>query len=134
MDGKTEVSMIQIKRIYEPADDKDGYRVLVDRLWPRGIKKDQADIDLWLKDVAPTPELRKWFHEAPIERWREFNSKYRKELTNNESIVELTELIEKHQKVTLVYGAKDHEHNHAIILHSYIEEKLKGPSNKKAAS
>jgi len=126
--------MIQIKRIYEPAVDKDGYRILIDRLWPRGIKKDQANVDLWFKEAAPTPELRKWFHEAPIERWQEFNSKYRAALKNNEAVTELTELIEQHQKVTLVYGAKDNEHNHALILLRYLEEKMEGPSNKKAAS
>ncbi|MEJ5963224.1 DUF488 domain-containing protein [Pedobacter immunditicola] len=125
--------MIQIKRIYDPAGHNDGYRVLIDRLWPRGIKKDQANIDLWLKEVAPTPELRKWFHEDPIERWREFDSKYRAALVKNEAVTALTELVEKHQKVTLVYGAKDQEHNHALILRLYLEEKMHFHPTKKAA-
>ncbi len=114
--------MVQIKRIYEPAEKKDGYRMLIDRLWPRGVKKEAANIDLWLKDIAPTAALRTWFHEAPVERWPEFKSKYRNELLKNEAVNELTELIEKHQKVTLLYGAKDEKHNHALILQGFLQE------------
>ncbi|MBN9295458.1 MAG: DUF488 domain-containing protein [Filimonas sp.] len=113
--------MVQTKRIYEPASKSDGYRILVDRLWPRGIKKETAAIDVWMKEVAPSNELRKWFnHEA--DKWTQFKTKYRAELKNTAALKELHAAVEKYKTVTLLYGAKDEMHNQAVAL----EEMLKG--------
>lgn len=106
---------IAIKRVYEPAGKNDGFRVLVDRLWPRGLSKDEADIDIWAKDVAPSSELRKWFGHDPA-KWTEFQAKYRQELSAHEA--ELHDLLEQaaDRHVTLLYGARDTEHNQAVVL------------------
>ena len=104
-----------LKRVYEKPAKEDGMRILVDRLWPRGLTKEKAGIDLWLKEIAPSTGLRKWFAHDP-EKWSEFKKRYRKELKENK---EQTELLKEQQKkgtVTLVYGAKDEEHNEAIVL------------------
>lgn len=106
---------IRIKRIYEPFKKADGYRILVDRLWPRGIKKEEAHIDKWLKDVAPSTTLRKWFGHDPG-KWKEFITRYEKELKGAPALDELKEDIRKHKTVTLLYGAKDEEHNQAVAL------------------
>src|ERR1700749_2255986 len=110
---------IKIKRIYEPAEKTDGYRILVDRLWPRGIKKEDAHIDKWLKEVAPSTELRKWFHKD-MTQWTEFATKYRHELKDNPALEELKADIKEHKTVTLLYAAKDEEHNHALALIGFI--------------
>ena len=108
--------MIELKRIYEPYNKKDGYRVLVDRLWPRGVSKERAHLDIWLKDVAPSTELRKWFGHDP-KKWNEFKKKYRAELKKNKEIVEiLKQANKKYPTITLLYGAKDEVHNEAIVL------------------
>lgn len=110
---------LQLKRVYEPAEPGDGYRILVDRLWPRGMSKDQAHIDLWLKDVAPTPALRRWFGHDPS-KWQAFRRRYFQELTQNpQSVRVITDRIDR-ETVTLVYAAKDTEHNHALALQQYI--------------
>lgn len=106
---------IAVKRAYDPPDSKDGYRVLVDRLWPRGIKKENAEIDQWLKEVAPSTKLRTWFGHDP-EKWKEFKKRYREELKKNEAWVELQTLAKEKKKITLVYAAKDEEHNQAVVL------------------
>jgi uncharacterized protein YeaO (DUF488 family) len=106
---------IVVKRIYEPVESKDGYRILVDRLWPRGIKKEKAEIDTWLKEVAPSTDLRKWFH-AGEGTFAEFKKKYLAELKENPALKDLKTLIKEHKKVTLLYAAKDEEQNHAHIL------------------
>lgn len=106
---------VNIKRIYEPAEKNDGYRILVDRLWPRGLTKESAKIDLWLKEVAPSTELRQWFH-AGEGGFDEFKARYNRELKKNESLDTLQHLAEDRQVITLLYAAKDHEHNHAVIL------------------
>ncbi len=111
---------IRIKRIYEPAASTDGYRVLVDRLWPRGVKKEEASVDLWLKEVAPGTELRKWFAHDP-QKWEAFKKKYLLELSDNEALATLSETIHEHKAVTLLYGAKDTEHNQAVVLKLYLE-------------
>jgi uncharacterized protein YeaO (DUF488 family) len=112
--------MIQIKRAYEIAEKDDGYRVLVDRLWPRGISKERAHLDLWLKDIAPSTELRIWFGHDP-KKWQEFEKRYKKELKDKtELLQQLKDLEKKHKQVTLVYGAKDTERNEAIILQKMI--------------
>jgi uncharacterized protein YeaO (DUF488 family) len=107
--------IIKIKRVYEHPDQHDGRRVLVDRLWPRGLTKEKASVDLWLKDIAPSTELRKWFgHDTG--RWEQFKEQYLAELRgNSEQIKFLKQELDK-GVVTLVYGAKDEEHNHAIVI------------------
>lgn len=108
--------MIKRKRIYEPYNKKDGYRVLVDRLWPRGISKKRAYLDLWLKNIAPSTELRKWFGHNP-KKWTGFKKKYHTELKNNKtSVLILKNAKKKHAAITLLYGAKDEIHNEAIVL------------------
>jgi len=114
--------MITLKRIYEPYDKKDGYRVLVDRLWPRGISKERAHLDLWLKDIAPSTELRKWFGHDPT-KWRDFQTKYRAELLKNTEAMEtLKTAYEEHSKLCLLYGAKDEVHNEAVVLAEVMRE------------
>lgn len=108
----------QIKRVYEPAGPRDGTRVLVDRLWPRGLKKADAAIDLWMKDVAPSPALRQWFGHDP-ERFGEFQRRYRAELKKNPTLTELRKL-GKGKTTTLLYGAHDPEINHAVVLLSAL--------------
>lgn len=111
--------MINIKRVYEPASKDDGYRVLVDRLWPRGISKTEAAVDLWLKEIAPSTELRKWFGHDPG-RFTEFKKRYIKELDNNPATKTLKNLANQHKKITLLYGAKDEHHNQAVILQGLL--------------
>lgn len=106
---------VVVKRIYEPIASKDGYRILVDRLWPRGIKKEEANVDTWLKEVAPSTELRKWFH-AGEGSFAAFKKKYLAELKQNPALKELRSLFKEHKNVTLLYAAKDEAHNHAQIL------------------
>ncbi|MDF7665254.1 DUF488 domain-containing protein [Bifidobacterium sp. ESL0745] len=115
---------IALKRVYEAAEDSDGYRVLVDRLWPRGISKVKAKLDLWLKEIGPTTELRKWFGHDPA-KFEEFAEKYRMELdANAETVGKLVAVCREQSRVTLLYGAKDPEHNQAVVLKEYLEERL----------
>ena len=109
---------VQLKRVYESPAPTDGQRILVDRIWPRGISKEQAKLDLWLKEVAPSTALRKWFGHDP-EKWEEFRAKYRTELESNPAVATLKALVRK-SEVTLVYAAKDDKHNHVIVLREYI--------------
>jgi|SRR6478609_2294139 len=115
--------MLTIKRIYEPAADEDGMRVLVDRLWPRGVSKEDAALDLWLKEVAPTPELRTWFGHEP-ERFEEFSARYRAELESNPALDRLLEAAGDARSVTLLYAARDPECNHAAVLRDFAREAL----------
>jgi len=113
---------IQTRRVYEPADPQDGFRVLVDRVWPRGLKKEQVKADLWLKEIAPSTALRKWFnHES--EKWPEFESRYFSELEHNQAAVE--ELLAKADtgRLTLLYSARDHEFNQAVALKNYLRSR-----------
>ena len=113
---------INIKRVYEEPKKDDGERILIDRLWPRGLTKEKAKVDLWLKDIAPSTTLRKWFGHEPS-KWNEFKKKYHDELKDNtESVNKLKEELKK-EKVTLIYGAKDKEHNDAVVLKEYFEQK-----------
>ena len=114
--------MIGIKRIYEDYSKDDGYRILVDRLWPRGVSKERAMIDLWSKETAPSDELRKWYSHDP-KKWDEFKKMYHAELSNKiDSIIHIKE-IEKEQKlVTLLYGAKDKKFTHAIVLQNFLKQ------------
>ncbi|MEV7647530.1 DUF488 domain-containing protein [Arthrobacter sp. NPDC089319] len=118
---------VQIKRVYEPADDGDGYRVLVDRIWPRGIKKEDAGLDLWLKEAGTSAELRKEFSHQP-EKFEAFTVAYRKELDGSEVLKRLLELARAHPKLCLLYGAKDETHNQAAVLRDLILEELGGES------
>lgn len=112
--------MVKIKRIYEEPTKDDGYRILVDRLWPRGVSKEKAHFDLWMKDIAPSTELRKWFGHDP-KKWKEFTKKYEKELQDNTELVkQLKELAKEHKTITLLYGARDQEHNEAAVLADII--------------
>lgn len=116
---------IQIKRAYTPASGKDGWRILVDRLWPRGIDKKEAALNDWCKDVAPSGELRKWFNHEPA-KWPEFRKKYRQELKENqEALAPLIDAVHKHALVTLVYAAKDDEHNNAVVLKELLLSTVK---------
>lgn len=113
---------ISLKRIYEPATDEDGYRILVDRLWPRGVSKQAAAIDEWMKDIAPSTELRKWFGHRP-DRFAQFADYYIRELRQESTCERLATKIDDlvlEQHVTLVYAAKDSEHNHANVLHKWL--------------
>ncbi len=113
------MSAIKIKRVYEKAA-KDEYRILVDRLWPRGLTKEQAAIDLWLKEIAPSSELRKWFaHDS--ERFLEFSTRYVEELAQNPAVAILSNLLTKHKHVALVYAAKREDINHAVVLKGFME-------------
>ncbi len=112
--------MMRTKRVYAVFDRDDGFRILVERLWPRGMSKERSQIDLWLKDIAPSPELRKWFAHDPA-KWEQFQKRYWVELQNNASVKQLKQNLKAHQNVTLVYAARDEEHNSAIALKKYIE-------------
>jgi len=110
---------MKIKRVYEAALIEDGKRILVDRLWPRGLTKEKARVDLWLKDIAPSTELRKWFgHESA--KWNEFKKQYIEELKNNEPQTSILKEQLKTGMVTLVYAAKDKEHNEAVVLKDFF--------------
>lgn len=111
---------VKIKRVYEEPLASDGQRILVDRLWPRGLSKDKAHVDLWLKDIAPSTGLRTWFGHDPT-KWSEFQKRYRAELQTNPAVVELRTAITK-APTTLVYGAKDEQHNDAVVLQAFLGE------------
>lgn len=113
------MSEILLKRVYEAAVPEDGYRVLVDRLWPRGISKEKAHLDEWNKDLAPSTELREWFHHDPT-RWEEFSKKYREELDQGNFGPQFMQRLKKQERITLVYGAKDEKHCHPIVLRDYL--------------
>jgi uncharacterized protein YeaO (DUF488 family) len=113
-----DVMSIALKRAYEEPEPGDGTRVLVDRMWPRGVKKEQARIDVWLKDLAPSTELRQWFGHDP-ERWAEFRERYRTELKGSPALAELRKLA-REGKVTLVYAARDEQHNNAVVLRGLV--------------
>ena len=112
--------MIKLKRIYEPFEKSDGFRVLVERLWPRGISKQKARVDLWMKEIGPSNQLRKWFGHDPA-RWEQFKKKYIAELKKNPELKNIKSLAKKHKQLTLVYSAKDVEHNQAVVLKGFLE-------------
>jgi uncharacterized protein YeaO (DUF488 family) len=113
-------SMLKVKRIYELAAPSDGYRVLVDRLWPRGINKNTARVDLWLKEIAPSSALRKWFAHDPA-RWTQFRRRYGIELrANPQRVARLKTLLRQHRTVTLLFGARDEQHNQAVALRAFL--------------
>lgn len=113
--------MIRVKRVYDAPSKEDGYRILVDRLWPRGLSKERAKVDLWLKEIAPSNELRKWFCHDPS-KWKEFKERYAAELKSKKELLRKIKQIEKEKgTVTLLYTTKDKEHNNAITLKSMLE-------------
>ena len=111
--------MIRVKRVYETPSDEDGQRILVERLWPRGLTKEKARIDLWLKDVSPSPELRKWFSHDDT-KWNQFAERYRKELDRNIASVRNIMDLGARGDVTLVFSSRDVEHNSTVLLREYI--------------
>lgn len=114
--------MIKLKRVYESPSLHDGLRVLVDRLWPRGLTKERAAVDLWLKELAPSTELRKWFDHDPA-KWKQFQTRYQRELREQkDALVTLKEKSEE-QTVTLLYGARDEKHNEAVVLKRVLDRR-----------
>lgn len=114
-----QLPQVRIKRVYEDTSASDGYRVLVDRLWPRGISKDAAAFDEWLKAVGPSDELRRWFGHDPS-KFAEFADRYRAELEGSSALAHLRACLREHPVVTLLYGAKDTEHNQAVVLQALL--------------
>lgn len=113
--------MIKTKRIYEKYSSEDGYRILIDRLWPRGVLKNNACVNLWLKEIAPTDQLRKWFSHD-LKKWNVFKKKYIKELNENKCTVDkIKNLKKEHNPITLVYAAKDEQHNNAVVLLEFLD-------------
>lgn len=114
--------MIKIQRIYDKASEEDGFRILVDRLWPRGMSIDKAKVDLWLKEVAPSDELRKWFSHDP-QKWQEFKKRYEKELKGKQELLRIIKQADKENgTVTILYSAKDEEHNQAVALFAFLQK------------
>jgi uncharacterized protein YeaO (DUF488 family) len=115
--------MVKLKRIHDLAEPQDGYRVLVDRLWPRGLSKEKAKVNLWMKEVAPSDALRKWFGHKP-ERWTEFQARYRKELQKKDELIkEIRQLEKKYGTLTLLFSAKDELHNQAVALLAFLKKR-----------
>ena len=115
------MTQIKLKRVYDDYDKNDGFRVLVDRLWPRGIKKENLHYDLWEKGIAPSTELREWFHQDIDNRWNEFSRLYKKELEYSEEAKKFSEEIKKYSVTTLLYAAKDETHTHAKVIKEFLE-------------
>lgn len=112
--------MIRVKRVYEPPSAEDGTRILVDRLWPRGLSKERARVDLWLKDLAPSNELRKWYGHDPA-RWEEFRRRYRRELSGKEDLMSTIRERERAGTVTLLFGSREESLNNAVALKGFLE-------------
>jgi uncharacterized protein YeaO (DUF488 family) len=112
-------SHLRLKRAYEPASADDGVRILIDRLWPRGVSKEKADLGEWMKDIAPSTELREWFGHDP-KRWAEFQRRYKAELRQHAEELDRIRALARKQTVTLVYGARDEEHNDAVVLREVL--------------
>ena len=111
---------VKVKRVYERPAKDDGSRILVDRLWPRGLSKEKADVDLWLKDIAPSTELRKWFGHDP-EKWKSFRGRYETELKGKDELVEMLKAKAGKGTITLLYAARDEKHNEALVLKKVVE-------------
>lgn len=122
------ITKIVVKRVYDDpsgSNVEDGFRVYADRLWPRGESKDKFHYDLWAKDLAPSTELREWFHADPTGRWSEFVEKYTAELQSNPAMPEFLKTISQHPLVTLLYSSRDADHNNEQVLASYLRSHLK---------
>ena len=112
---------LSIKRVYDEFEKGDGYRVLIDRLWPRGISKEKAALDLWPKELTPSNTLRKWYHVDREKRFSEFKKRYKKELSESPLAEDLRRELQKHKKITLITAAKDLEHSHVPVLEAFLE-------------
>ena len=110
---------IRIKRVYEPPARSDGKRILIDRIWPRGMKREDAHVDVWVKDIAPSSALRRWFGHDP-EKWAEFRRRYLAELRQNPAVGEFQQLAQERKTITLLFGAKDSLHNNAVVLRDFL--------------
>ena len=117
---------LRLKRAYAPAEREDGIWILIDRLWPRGVSKAEASLDDWMKDIAPSTELRQWFGHDP-DRWPEFQRRYRNELKQHTELLDRIRTLAKRKTVTLVYGAHDEEHNDAVVLKQVLLQKTRSP-------
>lgn len=117
--------MIKIKRVYDPPSGEDGHRILVDRLWPRGTSKEKAGVDLWLKEIAPSNELRKWYEHDPL-KWEEFKQRYFKELGDHQDLLDQIRQLMKEGQVTLVYGSREEKLNNAVALREYLGKGKRG--------
>ena len=115
---------VRIKRVFDPEEASDGFRVLVDRLWPRGIRKEQLLYDAWAKDITPSPPVRQWFHQDETGHWAEFVQKYRQELSENPAVEEFIDRLRGQQTVTLLYASKNATSNHALILQEFLTKRL----------
>ncbi len=124
--------MLTIKRVYDPPSREDGQRIRIARLWPRGLRKEGAHIDAWMKEIAPSTELRQWFNHDP-EKWGEFKRKFFKELDRQQTAVETIAGLSKKGTVTLLFGSKEERSNNAVALKEYIESVMKTAEGKKAA-
>ena len=126
------IDMIKIKRVYGPPSSADGKRILIDRLWPRGLKKEEVRIDEWMKDIAPSGELRKWFGHDP-EKWGEFKKRFFTELKDKKDLVDKLVSMARKGRVTLLFGSKEERFNNAVALREYIETRMKDTGSEKAA-
>lgn len=113
---------INLKRAYDPASPDDGFRIYVDRLWPRGLSHDTFHYDVWDKEIAPSDDLRHWFHDDPDSRWPQFRSRYLDELRANPAASQLKSELSTHAIVTLLYSSRDHEHNNAAVLRDFLTD------------
>jgi uncharacterized protein YeaO (DUF488 family) len=111
---------IKIKRVYEQPNKDDGVRILVDRLWPRGLTKEKAGVDLWVKDIAPSTELRKWFAHDP-DKWKSFRGRYETEIGHNPDLIKVLKQKAREGTITLIYAARDEKHNEALVLKEFLE-------------
>ena len=111
---------INLKRAYDPASPNDGYRVYIDRLWPRGLSHETFHYDSWDKEIAPSTELREWFHQDPDSRWEQFEEKYKEELLDNPGFTVLKKELSDKPVVTLLYSSRDHDHNNAVVVRNLL--------------
>lgn len=118
------MTVIKTKRAYDTPEESDGYRILVDRLWPRGLTHERLDCPLWEKALAPSTQLREWFHADSPDRWNEFKTRYVSELEANPALSAFLDALGKHPVVTFVYGSRDEIHNEATVLRSFCEARL----------
>ena len=118
------MTQVNIKRVYDEPSEQDGYRVLVDRLWPRGMKREYLKYDYWAKEVTPSNDLRKWFHADIEKRWGNFADMYQKELNESDAAKAFIDKIKAYSKVTLLYASKEQERNHANVLKHYLDTHL----------
>lgn len=116
------MTQYRLKRVYEPQSTDDGFRVYIDRLWPRGLSHETFHYDIWDKDIAPSTELREWFHSDIVDRWQEFASRYAYELENNPSFSNLRHIMEQKPVVTLLYSSLDEQHNNAVVVYNLLTE------------